>query len=86
MSNTFIQTCDTRSELYRFCLFITSITVQGRKPQGMGFPFYGMQSEVHRALVVESAFLPSSRTHTPAREHSVCCCSYWQMQRPQTTK
>lgn len=32
MFNTFIQTCDTRSELYRFCLFITSITVQGRKP------------------------------------------------------
>lgn len=57
MFNTFIQTCDTRSELYRFCLFITSITLSkdaSRKERG--FPFYGMQSEVHRALVVVGFF------------------------------
>lgn len=57
MFNTFIQTCDTRSELYRFCLFITSITLsKDASRKEWGFPFYGMQSEVHRALVVGGFF------------------------------
>lgn len=64
MFDTFIQTCDTRSELYRFCLFITSITVQGRrKPQGMGFSLL-------RHAIGSASCISSSRLFCQVVEHT----------------